>query len=49
MLLIATLLESMVLTVRVVYPSLHTLILGFAALLFLGVVAYDFWDYLRAE
>lgn len=49
MLLIALLLESITLAVQVVYPSLHTMILGFSVLIYVGVILYDFWDLLRAE
>lgn len=49
MLLIALLLETIVLSVRVVYPSFHDLILGFTVLLYVGLVLYDIWDLQRAE
>jgi len=49
MLLIALLLESIVLAVKMVYPPFYAIIFGFVLLLYLGVVLYDFWDYLRAE
>jgi hypothetical protein len=49
MLLIALLLESMVLAVKVVYPSFYSIILGLAVLLYIGVILYDFWDFFRTE
>ena len=49
MLLIALLLETIILAAKLVYPSFYGLIFWFALLLYLGVVLYDFWDYLRAE
>ena len=49
MLLIALLLESIVLAVKIVYPSFYVIILGFAVLLYIGVILYDFWDLLRVE
>ena len=49
MLLTALLLESMILTVKVVYPSFHALIFGFSLLLYVGIILYDFWDLMRAE
>lgn len=48
MLLIATLLESIVITAKTLYPSFYTIILGFAILLYVGVVLYDLWDFSRA-
>lgn len=49
MLLILLLLESITLAVKVVYPSFHAIIFGFAILLYIGVVLYDFWDLVRWE
>lgn len=49
MLLIVLSLESMVLAVKAVYPSFYLLFLWFAALLYIGIVLYDFWDYFRAQ
>lgn len=49
MLLIALLLESMVIAVNVVYPSLYSIIFGFSILLYAGIALYDFWDLLRAS
>jgi len=49
MLLLALLLESIVLAVKIVYPSFYVIIFGFAMLLYIGIVLYDFWDLLRVE
>lgn len=49
MLLILLLLESMVLAVRIVYPSFYAIIFWFSILLYAGVVLYDFWDFYRGE
>jgi len=49
MLLTALLLESMVLAVKVVYPSFYVMIFEFAILLYIGIILYDFWDLFRAE
>lgn len=49
MLLIALLLESISLAVKVVYPSFFLIISGYSLLLYLGVVLFDFWDLLRLE
>ena len=49
MLLILLLLESMVLAVKVVYPSFYTIILGFSVLLYAGIILYDFWDLFRYQ
>lgn len=49
MLLTALLLESMILAVKTVYPSFYVMIFGFAVLLYIGIVLYDFWDLFRAE
>ena len=49
MLLIALLLESMVIAVNVIYPSIYLIILTFSVLLYTGIALYDFWDLLRAE
>ncbi|MBI4994879.1 hypothetical protein HZC21_04535 [Candidatus Peregrinibacteria bacterium] len=48
-LLTALLLESLVLAVKIVYPSFYIMIFGFAILLYIGIVLYDFWDLFRAE
>ncbi len=48
MLLIALLLESMVIAVNVIYPSIYVIILAFSVLLYIGIALYDFWDLLRA-
>jgi len=47
MLLIGLLLESMVISIRIIYPSLHLIILFFSMLLYLGIALYDFWDLFR--
>jgi len=47
MLLTVLLLEVMVLTVKIVYPSLYGIILGFSVLLYVGIMLYDFWDLFR--
>jgi hypothetical protein len=49
MLLIALLLESMILAIKVVYPSFYAIIFSFSLLLYAGIIMYDFWDYLRVE
>ncbi len=48
MLLIALLLESLVTSMNVVYPSLSGIIIIFSILLYIGVAMYDFWDFFRA-
>jgi hypothetical protein len=47
MLLIALLLESLVISIGIVYPSLFAIILTFSLLLYLGIALYDFWDFFR--
>lgn len=47
MLLIALLLETMVVSIGIVYPSLFALISVFSVLLYIGIVLYDSWDLLR--
>lgn len=47
LLLTALFLESIVLAVEVVYPSLYSLVFIFSALLYSAVVLFDFWDLLR--
>ncbi len=49
MLLIFLMLESMCVAVYIIYPSLYQIVVGFSALLYLGIALYDFWDFLRAE
>ena len=49
MLLILLLLVSICIISNTVYPSLNPLMVVFSALLYLGVLLYDFWDFLRAE
>lgn len=49
MLLFAFLLETMVIAVEKVYPSLNIVITLFTGLLYLGLVLYDFWDLERVE
>ena len=49
LLLTALLLESLTLAFKTVYPSLYGFILICSVLLYIGVVLYDFWDYLRSE
>lgn len=48
MLLTVLLLESIVLTTNIVYPSFHIIILVFSILLYIGIILYDFWDLMRA-
>jgi len=48
-LLIAVLLESIVLMMKIVYPLLSNIIFWFAVLLYLGVVLHDFWDLLKSS
>lgn len=47
LLLTALLLESIILAVKVVYPSFYGMILSFSILLYLGIILYDFWDLMR--
>lgn len=47
MLLTALLLEALVISINIVYPSLFSIILSFSILLYLGVALYDFWDFFR--
>ena len=47
MLLIVLLLETMVISIGIVYPSLFGLIFMFSVLLYIGIVLYDAWDLLR--
>ena len=49
MLLLALFLESIVMVMGAIYPFFHSIIFGFAILLYVGVVLYDFWDILRVE
>ena len=49
LLLIGLLLESMIIAVKTIYPFFYFIIFGFAILLYIGIVLYDFWDILRAE
>lgn len=49
MFLIAALLESVALGVHIIYPSLSPIIVGFTALLYIGLALYDFWDLLKVE
>lgn len=47
MLLAALLLETLVVAVGTIYPALLLLTFGFSAVLYLGLVLYDFWDLFR--
>jgi hypothetical protein len=47
MLLLALLLETLVISIRIVYPSLFAITLIFSLLLYAGVALYDFWDLFR--
>jgi hypothetical protein len=47
LLLTALLLEVLVISVGVTYHSMYNLVLGFSALLYLGIVLYDFWDFFK--
>jgi len=47
LLLTALLLEVLVISVGVTYPSMYNLVLVFSALLYLGIVLYDFWDFFK--
>jgi hypothetical protein len=49
MLLAAILLESLTLSVKIVYPAFYGVIFIFSALTYLGIVLYDFWDVMRAK
>lgn len=49
MLLILLMLESMCVAIYIIYPSLYQIVVGFSALLYLGIALYDFWDFLRVE
>ena len=44
MLLTALILESMVLAIKIVYPSFFIIILIFSFLLYTSIALYDFWD-----
>lgn len=46
-LLIALLLETMVIGIKLVYPKLYRIFLVFTIFLFSGIVLYDFWDFVR--
>ncbi len=48
MLLIALLLEAIVLSVSIIYPSVYSVIFWSGILLYLGIILYDFWDLFRA-
>ena len=48
MLLVLFLLEALVVSVGIVYQSLYAMVLVFSALLYFGIVLYDFWDLLRS-
>jgi len=47
LLLIGFLLEAMMIAVSIVYPGLSMITSVFVILLFLGLVVFDFWDFLR--
>ncbi len=47
LLLIAALLETLVLAIQLVYPKLFVLTMLFSVFLYLGIILYDFWDYMR--
>lgn len=49
MLLLALLLEAMIVAIAVLYPNLHTIMLFFSILLYVGIVLYDYWDLYRVE
>ncbi len=49
LLLTLLLLECMIVTIKIVYPFLFNLILGFSIMLYAGIIMYDFWDLMRAE
>ncbi|MFH1590583.1 MAG: hypothetical protein ABIC95_01510 [archaeon] len=47
MLLTLLLLEVMVISVSTVYPGLQGIVTVFSVLLYLGIILYDAWDYVR--
>jgi hypothetical protein len=47
LLLIALLLEVLVICVKKIYPPLFVLISAFSILLYLGLILFDFWDFVR--
>lgn len=49
LLLTALILESLILCVKVVYPSFSAMILIFSILLYVGIIFYDIWDISRFE
>jgi len=49
MLLFALILEALVVVIEIVYPSLGSINMLFAVLLYTGLVLYDFWDLGRAN
>lgn len=49
MFLIALLLETIILIIKLIYPSFVGLFAGFSILLYTGIVLYDFWDLIRSE
>lgn len=49
MFLIALLLETIILIIKLIYPSFFGLFLGFSVLLYAGIIIYDFWDLIRIE
>lgn len=49
MFLIALLLETIILIIKLIYPSFFGLFFGFSVLLYTGIILYDFWDLIRSD
>lgn len=49
LLIIALLLESMVISIGIAYPSLYSVSIIFSVLLYISVILYDFWDLFRVS
>lgn len=47
LILIALLLETMVLAIQLVFPGLYRLSFWFTIILYMGIVLYDYWDFVR--
>lgn len=49
LLVTALLLESMVISIGVIYPSLYGIAIIFSILLYISIILYDFWDLFRVS
>ena len=49
LLITSLLLELMVISIRVAYPSLYSISIVFSVLLYISIVLYDFWDLFRVS